>query len=115
MRNSAVDAAVAVAAAHGVRASDPVVLNDGSNLLVHLRPAPIVARVPAVTARFRHGDEWLAREVSVVGFLHTARAPVVPPSTAIAPGPHVHDGHLITFWEYAEPSGDRLDAREAGR
>lgn len=113
--SSALDAAVAVATAHGAGVTDPVVLQDGSNVLVHLRPAPVVARIPAVTARFRQGDAWLAREVAVAGFLHEAGAPVVPPSTELPPGPHVHDDHLMTFFEYAEPVDEPLDAREAGR
>ncbi|MFL5884767.1 MAG: phosphotransferase family protein [Thermoleophilaceae bacterium] len=113
--SSAIDAAVAVAAAQGLGVTDPVVLQDGSNVLVHLRPAPIVARVPAVTARFRNGDAWLAREVAVAGFLHDAGAPVVPPASEIPPGPHAHDGHLMTFFEYAAPASSPVDAREAGR
>jgi hypothetical protein len=36
----ALSAAVAVAAAHGVTATDAVVLRDQLNVLVHLRPAP---------------------------------------------------------------------------
>jgi hypothetical protein len=115
MSGPAVDAAVSLAAAHGVRVTDPVVLLDGSNLLLHLRPAPIVARVPAVTARFRHGDAWLRREVAVAGFLHDAGAPVVAPSRELPPGPHARDGQLMTFFEYARAVDGPLDAREAGR
>src|SRR3954469_21675120 len=115
MPAAALDAAVAVARAHGLRVDEPAILKDGSNVLVHLRPAPVVARVPAVTARFRHGDAWLAREVAVAGFLHDAGLPVVPPSHALPPGPHAHNGHVMTFWEYAEPLEGRRGAREAGR
>lgn len=111
----AVRAAVAVAGAHGIDVREPVLLQDGSNILIRLSPAPIVARVPAVTARWRRGDAWLAREVAVASFLHERGAPVVPPSGSIPPGPHAHDGHVMTFWEYAAPAGRPLDAREAGR
>src|SRR5918998_2864754 len=56
----ALRAAVAVAAAGGVACREPVVLRDGSNLLVHLRPAQVVARVATATATVRAGDAWLA-------------------------------------------------------
>jgi hypothetical protein len=43
MSESAVAAAVAVAAEHGLHAGDPVVPSDSWH--VHLRPLPLVARV----------------------------------------------------------------------
>ncbi|MDX3103203.1 hypothetical protein [Nonomuraea angiospora] len=46
----AVAAAVSLAEEHGIRVLEPVVLNDSFNLRIHLRPAPVVARVPTVTA-----------------------------------------------------------------
>ena len=45
MSESAVRAAVEVAAEHGLRSDDPVVLRDDWHVLVHLRPLPLVARV----------------------------------------------------------------------
>ena len=45
MSESAVNAAVEVAAEHGLRSVDPVVLRDSWHVLVHLRPLPLVARV----------------------------------------------------------------------
>ncbi|MFI7221948.1 hypothetical protein ACIBO5_01905 [Nonomuraea angiospora] len=63
----AVAAAVALAEEHGIRVLEPVVLNDSFNLRIHLRPAPVVARVPTVTAlgRARPADA-LRRELDVV-------------------------------------------------
>ncbi len=52
---TAMRAAVAVAAEHGVRCDDPVVMRNASNLLVHLRPAPVVARIMTVTANAPDG------------------------------------------------------------
>ena len=46
-------AAVKVAANLGVHATDPVILNDGANVIVHLRPAPVVAKVAASTPAVR--------------------------------------------------------------
>ena len=66
----AVAAARAVALAHGVPCEDAVALAGGSNVLVHLRPAPVVARVMTGTALLHDDPErWLAREVAVGTFL----------------------------------------------
>jgi hypothetical protein len=35
---------------------------EHAGLLVHLEPAPVVARVATTTATVRRGDAWLARE-----------------------------------------------------
>jgi hypothetical protein len=111
----ALAAARAVAVAHSVECEDAVVLAAGSNVMVHLKPAPVVARVMTGTAVL-HGDveRWLAGEVAVGAFLGE-RGLAVAPTTMPAPGPHQHDGLWMTFWEYVEhdasgalPRGDEL-------
>ncbi|MEA2219413.1 MAG: hypothetical protein QOJ35_2039 [Solirubrobacteraceae bacterium] len=111
----ALRAAIAVAARHGVRCDEPEIMHDAGNLLVHLLPAPVVARVSTVTALARDGDAWFAREVAVAGHLAAAGAPVVAPSPELEPGPHRHDGLLLTFWTYVDQAGRAMDAHEAGR
>jgi hypothetical protein len=98
----ALAAARAVALAHSVACEDAVVLAAGSNVLVHLKPAPVVARVMTGTAEL-HGDveRWLAGEVAVGSFLG-GRGVAVSPSDVPAPGPHQHDGLWMTFWEFVE-------------
>jgi hypothetical protein len=108
-------AALAVAAEHGLRCDEPEILRDASNLLVLLRPAPVVARVMTVTSTVRHGDAWLAREVAMATHLAAAGAPVIAPSPDIDPGPHHHDGLVLSFWPYVDEADRRLDAHEAGR
>lgn len=111
---AAVSAAVAVAEAHGVRVREPVVPNDSFNLRIHLRPAPVVARVPTVTALGRPDPaDALAREAAVVTFLHAAGAPVVPPSDLLPPGPHVRDGVAVSFWTHVGHDPDRLITPDA--
>jgi Phosphotransferase enzyme family len=108
-------AAVETAEDLGLRFDRPVILRDLSNLLVHLTPAPVVARVATTTGTVRPGEAWLAREVAVAGYLASAGAPVVAPSAEVPPGPHRCDGLALTFWEYAEPVDAPLDPRAAGR
>jgi hypothetical protein len=103
----ALAAARAVALAHSVACEDAVVLAAGSNVLVHLRPAPVVARVMTGTAML-HGDveRWLAGEVAVGAFLGE-RGLAVAPTDLLAPGPHQHDGLWMTFWEFVEHDTSR--------
>ena len=107
-----------VARAHGLGFGEAVILSTGSNVLVHLRPAPVVARVMAGTVVL-HDDpqRWLAREVSVMSFLAPSGVAVAP-SPLIAPGPHLQDGLWMTFSEWVahenhpQPLGE---AEEFGR
>lgn len=116
MSSRALRAAVEVAEEQGLRFDRAVVLRDRSNPLVRLEPLRVVvARVPAVTARVRDGDAWLAREVAVAGHLARCGTPVVPPSALVPPGPHLRDGVAVTFFEWVEEVDQPLDAREAGR
>ena len=111
-------AAAAVAAGYGVASEQAVVIHSGSNVLVHLRPAPVVARVMTGTVVL-HDDpsRWLKREVSVLEFLAPSGMAVAP-SPLIAPGPHHHDGLWMTFTEWiagVEPVTQLDDADRLGR
>ena len=99
----AVRAALEVAEAYGVRAREPYVLSDGANLLLHLRPAPIIARVTTLTGQVRPDiDARLVREVSLVEFLYDLGAPVVPPSPELPAGPHRSGAVAFTFWTFVD-------------
>jgi len=110
----AVAAAVAVAAAHGLRSDAPVVLSDAWHVLVHLRPLPLVARVSSALP-YPEGPpaEDVVRELAVAGHAARAGAPVVPPSDLLPPGPHRREGRVVAFWRYVEAHGE-LDAWAAG-
>jgi hypothetical protein len=109
---AAVSAAVKVAAGLGIASTDPVVLADGANVIVHLQPSPVVAKVAASTTEIRPDSAgWLQRELDVATFLTEAGAPVLPPSPEIAATTYVGDGHVMSFWRYlrsasAEPADE---------
>jgi hypothetical protein len=112
----ALSAAVAVAGAHGLAVADPVVLHDGVNVVVHLRPAPVVARVATLTPLLRPAIERpFGREVALATALAAAGAPVVPPADLLPPGPHEHDGLTLSFWQHVVVLPDPPTAAEAGR
>lgn len=98
-----------LAARHGVRCDEPVVLRDGSNLLLRLAPAPVVARVATLTAEVRPNVEaTFAKDVAIAGHLAGRGAPVVAPSGELPPGPHVWHGRIVSFWTYVEHDRDHV-------
>lgn len=89
--------AAKAAADLGFRGTDPVVLHDGSNVVVHLRPEPVVARVATRTALIRPGVEaWLARDIAVAR--HVA-ARGVAATVPLAEPRHV-DGAVVALWRH---------------
>jgi hypothetical protein len=99
---AALAAAQAVAREYGVACDDAVPLSGGSNVLVHLKPAPVVARVMTGTVVL-HDDleRWLAREVAVGAFLAGTDL-VVEPTDLLPPGPYERDGLWMTLWRFVE-------------
>ncbi len=102
IEHRALTAACAIANRNGLSSEHAVVIHSGSNVLVHLRPAPVVARVMTGTVVLHDDPErWLSREVSVLSFL--ARSGLaIRPSPLIAPGPHCHSGLWMTFCEWVD-------------
>jgi hypothetical protein len=100
----AVAAALTVSRNLGLRCGDePEVIADGSNVLVHLVPTPVVARVATTTALVRKpAERWLTLDLDLAGYLAARNFPVVPPSRELPAGPHHHDGFALTFWQYIE-------------
>jgi phosphotransferase family enzyme len=108
----AVDAAVEVARAHGIRCERPVVLGKAWHVLVHLAPAPLVARVTSGAPGVNSAD--VEQELRVARHAARSGAPVVRPSDLLPPGPHRHGGHTLVFWRYLVQDG-AVDAAAAGR
>lgn len=98
-------AAVTAAASLGVAGTEPAVLADGANVIVHLRPSPVVAKVAASTTAIRPDPgAWLQRELGVAGFLAGAGAPVMTPSPEVPATAHEAEGHVMSFWTYLKPT-----------
>lgn len=91
------------AATHGLGPVDPRVLAVGSNLVVHLAPAPVVARAANVTVAGRdRPGEALAREVRLAQHLVDNGFHTVAPSSELPPGPHELGGWWVSFFTYVE-------------
>ncbi len=115
MTRAGLAAAVGIARVHGLPADDPEVLSSRGNVLVHLRPAPVVARVATLTAWTRTEPfRWLAREVAVAGYAAANGGPVVAPTALADPGPHWSEGLAVSLWTYVPPSPERPAPAEFG-
>jgi thiamine kinase-like enzyme len=111
-----VDVAAAVARELGLAVEAPEQLGRGSNTMVRLDPAPVVARAMTGTVVL-HDDPraWLTNEVKVGQHLAARGAPAVRPTDLIDPGPHERDGVWITFWELVDHDPDApLEPAELG-
>jgi Phosphotransferase enzyme family len=85
---------------------------------VHLKPAPVVARVMTGTALLHDDVEpWLAREVAVAAFVTERSDLVVAPTDLLPPGPHRQDGLWMTLWEFVPhaAAAPPLEPRQLGR
>ena len=115
LARGALGAAVEVVRNAGLAVREPRVLSNEQNLIVHLGPSPVVARVATRIAWSRPDPEaWLAREVSVAGHAASHGGPVVAPSSLVDPGPHRSGGFALTLWTYVEPTGRVPDAATTG-
>lgn len=105
---AAARAATQAATRLGVTCAEPVVLADGANVIVHLSPSPVVAKVAASTRQVRADPgAWLQRELDVAGWLHGAAIPVAEPSPEVPATVHHGGGQVMSFWRYLPPAGDR--------
>src|SRR3954464_3791436 len=115
---SSLAAAQAVAREYGVACDEAVRIAAGSNVLVHLKPAPVVARVMTGTAVLHDDPErWRARGVAG-GAVRGGRTDwVVAPSDILPPGPHERDGLWMTLWKFVahDEHAAPPEPRELGR
>jgi hypothetical protein len=100
-QKQAIAAASEVANRLGIEADEAHVIKDSNNTIVHLAPAPLVAKVGTSTLR-ADTLQTLGKELDVAIYLTERGAPIVPPANDVPPGPHLSDGLTITLWCYVE-------------
>lgn len=112
---ASVHAAQEIARRNGIAAEQARVLHDANNVVVHLAPSPVVAKICRASVGDR-GWHKLATELEIARHLVRAGAPVVGPSPELPPGPHVQGGFAMTFWRHQDhdPSAP-LSTRAAGQ
>lgn len=105
----AVQAAVDAARLLGVHVESGVVLHDVFSVVVHLRPAALVARIQVVTPPgLSPQAQWQRqqRELDVVAWLDEQHVPVIAPSALVPRVPVRNNGFSMTFWELADLADD---------
>lgn len=109
------ESAVAVGRSLGLRVERPVVLRDSLSLLVHLAPAPVLARVDLRPPLVRP-TETLTDSLALAAYLAGEGLPVAPPVDEVDPGPHVGPGGWrLTLWRFFETINVAPDPRDVGR
>ncbi|MEV0705796.1 phosphotransferase [Saccharopolyspora sp. NPDC050389] len=107
--SAAVDAAVGAGRDLGLTVTDATVLHDLFSVVVHLAPAPVVARIPTVLPHNTDLDSLAHRqqaELDVTQWLADRGTPVIPPSPLVPREPIQRDGFSMTFWQFVEESRD---------
>ncbi|MET8799582.1 phosphotransferase [Nocardia sp. NPDC004568] len=106
---AAVDAAVAAGRGLGLTVTEPTVLHDVFSVVVHLAPAPVVARIPTVlphpvdpTALARRQRD----ELDVTWWLAGRGIPVIAPSPLVPREPVRRDGFSMTLWSFVPQDRD---------
>jgi hypothetical protein len=108
---SAVGAAIATAAALGVRADDAQVLHDSNRLTVRLLPCDLVARIAPISYQAS-----AAFEVDIARRLAETDSPVAALEPRVEPRVFVRDGFAINMWTYYEPvSPSKIEPAEYAR
>lgn len=100
---AAVDAAVGAARDLGLTVSGAEVLHDLFSVVVHLAPAPVVARIPTVLppgtdlVSLAHRQQ---AELDVTRWLADQGIPVLSPSPLVPREPVRREGFSLTFWQF---------------
>jgi thiamine kinase-like enzyme len=102
----AVEAAAAAGRELGLDVTEPTVLYDVFSVVVHLKPSPVVARVPVVLpGALRDPAKAGARqqrELEVAQWVFEQGELVVRPSPLVPLRSVQRDGLSMSFWEYVE-------------
>jgi Phosphotransferase enzyme family len=107
-------AAWETAHAFGIEPDRCDILQNGSTLVLRLT-ATLVARVVQDTEGPRQGTEWFARENAIAKHLTMHGAPVIPLHPDLPPGPHVHLGYPMNFWQFVTRTNAEPEPCEVGR
>ena len=102
----ALETAAAAGRELGLTVTEPTALYDAFSVVVHLKPSPVVARVPVVLPTSLQAPGVAAKrqqtELDVVQWLVEQDKPVVAPSPLVPRKPVQRDGLSMTFWQYVE-------------
>ncbi|CAN7354165.1 phosphotransferase [Paenibacillus sp. LjRoot153] len=90
----------------GLTEITPIELSIGGNLIIHLSPYPIVARIATVSSKedSEYANKILVRELRVASHLQSKGIPALLPSELTDAGPYDVGGAWMTLWRYVAPT-----------
>ncbi|WP_246362712.1 hypothetical protein [Paenibacillus alba] len=97
---------LSIAESNGLTDITPIELSNGGNLIIHLAPYPIVARIATVISKenAEYAYKILDRELHISRHLQSKSVPVLCPADLSDAGPHDVAGTWLTLWEYIPPT-----------
>lgn len=107
-------AARETAIAHGIHPDRCDILQNANTLVLRLTDT-LVARVVTDRDGPRQGDEWFRRENEIAIHLASHGAPVIPLHPEIPPGPYVHLGFTLNFWQFVTIIPDEAQPSTIGK
>jgi len=93
----AVDAAISIASALGLKVEETVVLQASNKLTVRLLPCDVLARIADVGHQVADFEVELAKRLAEIG------SPVGALEPRVEPHVYERDGLAVTLWTYYEP------------
>ncbi len=109
-----VRAAIETVLAHGITPDRCEILQDANTLVLRLSET-LVVRVVQDLDGPRQGTEWFARENAIAAHLTREGAPVIPLHPDLPPGPHLHLGYPLNFWQFVTRIEADPDPFEVGQ
>lgn len=105
-KNELISSLLLMAQEWGLTDITPHVLSEGGNLIIHLAPYPIVARIAIVLSEAdgEYAYKIQDRELLVARYLHSKNVPVLLPTSLVDAGPHNVADTWLTLWAYVPPA-----------
>jgi hypothetical protein len=93
----AVDTAMSIASALGLRVEETVIPQASNKLTVRLLPCDLIARIADVAHQVADFEVEFAKRLAEIG------SPVAALEPRVEPRVYVRDGFAVTLWTYCEP------------
>ncbi|MGX8797712.1 hypothetical protein ACR6HW_16885 [Fusibacter sp. JL298sf-3] len=85
---------------NGLENVDPIILNESANLVIHLYPYNIVARIALYDSNTSHMKDVMQKEIEVANYLEEKGIAVVSSNSQIIVEPFDLGGHWMTLWNF---------------
>lgn len=81
---------------------EPRILSESSNLIVHLFPYDIVAKVAVYDSKTEAIKDCINKEITIANYLKSNGVPAIRPVENMNPGPYECLNHWFSLWQFVE-------------